>query len=130
MGMLRKRGSALSSLRASRPSFRGIFKSNNIKSGRGTLGRLLILAPPPQVVQQLLAVADDPQVVRLLRLAQRLLDQEAVVGIVVGHEDGAGPALVRHHSASLRFFFAWATGSRTSKVEPLPGVLWTEIWPP
>src|SRR5262249_40795791 len=68
---------------------------------RGTR-RVGVLPPAVQIVEQLLAVLDEPQVVDQVALGERLLRQGAVVRVVIGHEDRYRPGPVSRHSSGPR----------------------------
>src|SRR5262249_23611919 len=68
------------------------------------------------------------QLVAQAALLERFPGQLAVVGVVVGHQDRDGLALLAGHS--LRASVGGFSGKVTTKVDPCPGVLRAVIEPP
>jgi hypothetical protein len=67
----------------------GHFQVQQDEIGQGGGAGRGVRAAAVQIIQQFLAVADDAEVVVAAVLDQGLAHQQAVVGIVVGHEDDA-----------------------------------------
>src|SRR5215217_6316985 len=80
-----------------------------------------------EVVEQLFAVLDEPQVVGEAALLKRLARHHAVVRVVVGNQDRDRPRAVAHQSLSP---VCWLIGKVTTKVEPRPGSLAAVTLPP
>src|SRR5512146_57921 len=88
------------------------------------------LATLVQVVEQLLAVLDEPKLVRNVRVLQRLLGQHPVVLIIVADEDrDRNLMLVLHHHGTYSPA-ACVTGRVTMNVAPWPVVLVAAMLPP
>src|SRR5436190_19118844 len=80
-----------------------------------------------QVVEKVLAVFDKMQVAGQMAFAQRVLGQQTIVRVVVGHQDYDWFARGIHAATSaLRCF----TGNMTVKVAPSPNLLLALIVPP
>ena len=95
--------------------------------GERGAGELAERALAPQILRQLLAVLDEMDAVGEPALVERLLDQQAVLGVVVGDQDGdRGRAPSPGAGGSCRC----ATGSVKTKVAPRPGLPDALIVPP
>ena len=66
-------------------------EQDQVRTGRG--GGVGELALPPQIVEQLLPVLHEAQLVREPGLLQGLLGQQAILGVVVRHQDQDRPGV-------------------------------------
>ena len=87
IGIFLSAGLRLISQSESSPAMLGMLRSSRIRSGRGEEPGSEELAAPPEVVEQFLAVLHEAQLVAEPRLLQRLLGQQAILGVVIRHQD-------------------------------------------